>query len=134
MFLPTQHRQAHKYDITIPSVAKYQAWIQFFPHGFPIKFWHKAITNVKLRAHLGRRGGGTGDGDGDDTHAFNPSTQGSRGRLISEFEANLVYKVSPGLPGLHRGTLSQARKQTKTKTTTTTPKTMRKEKEKVRTS
>jgi hypothetical protein len=29
-------------------------------------------------------------------HAFNPSTQhlGGRGKQISEFEANLVYKVS----------------------------------------
>ena len=27
-------------------------------------------------------------------HAFNPSTLGSRGRWISEFEASLVYNVS----------------------------------------
>ena len=27
-------------------------------------------------------------------HAFNPSTQGGRGRLISEFEASLVYRMS----------------------------------------
>jgi hypothetical protein len=27
-------------------------------------------------------------------HPFNPSTQGGRGRRISEFEASLVYKVS----------------------------------------
>ena len=27
-------------------------------------------------------------------HAFNPSTQGGRGRWISKFEASLVYKVS----------------------------------------
>jgi hypothetical protein len=28
------------------------------------------------------------------THTFNPSTQGGRGRQISEFEPSLVYKVS----------------------------------------
>jgi hypothetical protein len=27
-------------------------------------------------------------------HAFNPSTQGGRGRWISEFKASLVYRVS----------------------------------------
>jgi hypothetical protein len=27
-------------------------------------------------------------------HAFNPTTQGGRGRWISEFEASLVYRVS----------------------------------------
>jgi hypothetical protein len=27
-------------------------------------------------------------------HAFNPNTQGGRGRQISEFKASLVYKVS----------------------------------------
>jgi hypothetical protein len=38
-------------------------------------------------------------------NAFNSSTQRS-GRQISEFEASLVYKVSPGYPGLlHRETL-----------------------------
>jgi hypothetical protein len=27
-------------------------------------------------------------------HTFNPSTQGGRGRRISEFKASLIYKVS----------------------------------------
>ena len=32
-----------------------------------------------------------------------------RGRWISEFETNLVYKVSPRQPELHSNTLSQRR-------------------------
>jgi hypothetical protein len=45
---------------------------------------------------------------------------GGRGRWISEFEASLAYRVSPGQPGLHRKTLSQ---KTKTKTKTKKNKT-----------
>jgi hypothetical protein len=38
-----------------------------------------------------------------------------RGRQISEFEASLVYKVSPGQPGLHRETLSSKNQKPKKK-------------------
>ena len=31
---------------------------------------------------------------------------GGRGKWISEFEASMVYRVSPGQPGLHRGNQS----------------------------
>jgi hypothetical protein len=43
-------------------------------------------------------------------HIFNLSTRGRRGRLISEFEASLVYRV-PGWRKLHRETLSQKEKK-----------------------
>jgi hypothetical protein len=36
---------------------------------------------------------------------------GGRGRRISELEASLVYRVSPGQPGLHRETLSRKKKK-----------------------
>jgi hypothetical protein len=36
---------------------------------------------------------------------------GGRGRQISEFEANLVYRVNSRTAGLHRETLSQKTKQ-----------------------
>jgi hypothetical protein len=45
-------------------------------------------------------------------HAFN-----SRGRWISVFEASLVYRVSPGQPGLHRETLSRKKQTNKKKKT-----------------
>jgi hypothetical protein len=41
---------------------------------------------------------------------------GDRGRRISEFEASLVYRVSPGQPGLYRETLSRKTKQNKKQT------------------
>jgi hypothetical protein len=40
---------------------------------------------------------------------------GGRGRQISEFEASLVYRVSPGQPELHRETLSVSKQKTKNK-------------------
>jgi hypothetical protein len=44
----------------------------------------------------------------------NPSTRGrGRGRRVSEFEASLVYRVSPGQPGLHRENLSRKTKKKK---------------------
>jgi hypothetical protein len=43
-------------------------------------------------------------------HAFNPSTRG-RDRRISEFEASLVYKLSPGQPGLQRNPASKQQQQ-----------------------
>jgi hypothetical protein len=38
---------------------------------------------------------------------------GGRGRWISEFEVNLIYRVSSGQPGLHRETLSRKTKKKK---------------------
>jgi hypothetical protein len=40
-------------------------------------------------------------GPGKAVNIFNPSTQEGRSRQICELEANLVYKVSPGQPGLY---------------------------------
>jgi hypothetical protein len=39
-------------------------------------------------------------------HTFNPSTWEAEAGQISEFEASLIYKVSPGQLGLYRETLS----------------------------
>jgi hypothetical protein len=36
---------------------------------------------------------------------------GGRGRWISEFEASLVYRMSPGQPGLYRETPSKKTNQ-----------------------
>jgi hypothetical protein len=54
-------------------------------------------------------------------HAFNPSTQGGRGRRISEFEASLVYKVSSRTArAIQRNPVSKNQnKQTKKKDTGT---------------
>ena len=46
-------------------------------------------------------------------HAFNPRTQEGRGRQISEFKANLVYKVSFRTARAVRETLSQKTKKKK---------------------
>jgi hypothetical protein len=41
---------------------------------------------------------------------------GGRGRQISEFKANLIYRMSSRQPGLHRETLSHEKKKKTTKT------------------
>jgi hypothetical protein len=49
-------------------------------------------------------------------HAFNPSTWGGRGRWISEFEANLVYKVSSRTArATQRNPVSKTKNKTKKK-------------------
>jgi hypothetical protein len=40
---------------------------------------------------------------------------GGRGSWISELEASLLYRVSPGQPGLHRESLFQKDKKTENK-------------------
>jgi hypothetical protein len=60
-------------------------------------------------------------------HAFNPSTWGSRGRRIYEFQAILVYKVSSRTArAIQRNPVSLKKNKNKTKqtkqTTTTTKK------------
>jgi hypothetical protein len=56
-------------------------------------------------------------------HSFNPSTQGGRGRQISEFEASLVYKVSSRLArAIQRKSVSKNQtKPNKTKQNKTKP-------------
>lgn len=45
-------------------------------------------------------------------HAFNLKTwEVEADRLISEFEPSLVYKTSPGQPGLHKDTLIKRKKR-----------------------
>jgi hypothetical protein len=52
-------------------------------------------------------------------HAFKHSTQEAEAEDLCEFEANLVYKPSPGQPGkLHRESLSQKAIHTYTHTHT----------------
>jgi hypothetical protein len=47
---------------------------------------------------------------GGGTHLYSQHL-GGRGRWISEFEASLVFRMSPGQPGLHKETLSQKTKE-----------------------
>jgi hypothetical protein len=49
-------------------------------------------------------------------HAFNSSTQGGRGRQISEFEASLVYRVSSRIARVIQRNLLTKQNKTKHKT------------------
>jgi hypothetical protein len=62
-------------------------------------------------------------------HAFNPNTWEARGRQISEFEASLVYKVSPRTA---RATEKPCLKKKKTKKKPKKQKTKKRERERER--